>query len=118
VTITSSQKISMPKKSKFILQGRTTGVIPLSKWWPREQLWKEAKISAVPADLLDAAHWPTDVWVWRVSAIVWTLQVFDCPKRHWSMGASWEMADSIAHVIYDHTKAVVGEAKVFSLLAN
>lgn len=42
VIITSSQKINMPKMSKFILQGRTTGVIPLSKWWPWEQFVKRS----------------------------------------------------------------------------
>jgi hypothetical protein len=34
------------------------------------------------------------------------------------MGAGWEMAESIAHVICEHTKAVVGKAKVFSLSAD
>jgi hypothetical protein len=46
------------------------------------------------------------------------LQVPDCPRRHWSMGAEWEMTESIAHVICEHTKVVVGEAKVFNLSAD
>jgi hypothetical protein len=31
------------------------------------------------------------------------------------MGSGWEMAKSVAHVVCEHTKTVVSEAKVFSL---
>jgi hypothetical protein len=34
------------------------------------------------------------------------------------MGSRWEMVKSIAHVVCEYTKTMVGEAKVFSLLAN
>jgi hypothetical protein len=36
------------------------------------------------------------------------VEVPECPQRHWSVGAGWEMAESMAHVLGEHTKNVMG----------
>jgi hypothetical protein len=53
-----------------------------------------------------------------VQELMVQLEVPECPQRHWSVGAGWEMADAIAHVLGEHTKSVMREAHYFLLSAD
>jgi hypothetical protein len=45
-------------------------------------------------------------------------QVPDCPKKHWSTVAGWDMADSMGAVLANHTKKIISQARYFAISAD
>jgi hypothetical protein len=46
------------------------------------------------------------------------LQVPDCPRKHWSAFAGWDMAESMSVVLANHTKKVISQARFFAISAD
>ena len=46
------------------------------------------------------------------------LNVLHQSRKHWSIGAGWEIAESLEMVIADHTKADLQKANFISLSSN
>jgi hypothetical protein len=51
-----------------------------------------------------------------VQELMAQLGVPECPQRHWSVGAGWEMADSIVHVLGEYTKTVMDRLVISQFL--
>jgi hypothetical protein len=46
------------------------------------------------------------------------IQVPNCPKKHWSTVAGWDMADSMGVVLANHTKKIISQARYFAISAD
>jgi hypothetical protein len=38
-----------------------------------------------------------------------------CPKKHWSASSGWDMADSMAAILANHTKKILAEARFYAI---
>jgi hypothetical protein len=41
-----------------------------------------------------------------------------CPRKHWSASSGWNMADSMAAILANHTKKVLAEARFYAIPAD
>ena len=46
------------------------------------------------------------------------LDVPECPKKHWSEGSSWQMAESMANVVSEKTMQVLSNANFLNISTN
>jgi hypothetical protein len=66
--------------------------------------------------ILSQSHPMTDFEAFRELFV--QLAVPMCPKKHWSASSGWDMADSMAAILANHTKKILAEARFYAISAN